>query len=181
MKKFLASVLALVCVMVMVLSIACAEDITLSGSDAGNCVEGMEKIFDLSKEGSLTLVVKMTDAEHYGWGLGNFGANVDGAWTDSKIAAGGEIACADENEAKFTYTFKEIVESFGVTDAASIADLKFGTWNGGVIVSMSYEYAGAAPVDDSAKTADAMNVAVVAGLALIALAGVVVVANKKNA
>lgn len=188
MKKFLATVLALSCATVLLLSTAMAKDLVPTSSDAGNAIEDLETMLPMDQpDAKITVVVKMTDPEHYGWGLGNFGANVNGTWTDSKLAAGGEIMAADENEASFTYTIKELIESFGATDASEIANLKFGTWNGGALVKIVVAEAGAAPADPAPEgdkapqTGDVMNVVVLAALAVVALGGVVVCANKKNA
>jgi len=173
-KKALAVAVSATMILSMAV-VASAETVSIEiqNPGPGSCVEDMEtKGVDLTKPtATVTLVTKQTDDTKDGWGYGNFGANVNGAWTDSTIAKNGEITSAvADGEKTWTYTVEELVSSFGVTDPSAIANLKFGTWNGGELVSLTYS-------DGAAATGAVVPVAVIS---LIGVSSAAVAAASKK-
>ena len=174
-KKALAIALSTTMVVSMaVVASAESKSIEIQSPGAGSFVEDMEtKGVDLTKPtATITLVTRQTDDSKDGWGYGNFGANVNGTWTDSSIAAGGEITSAKaDGDKTWTYTVDQLVKSFGTEDPSAIANLKFGTWNGGELVSLTYD-------EGAAATGAVVPVAVIS-LIGVSAAGAMVASKKR--
>ncbi len=205
MKKFLATVLALSCAAVMLFSVAAAEKVMTDATGNDACaVDGDAYKIDLVKAGvDLTAVAKMTltfkavpTKEGFG---GAFVVNSEAHnWESTDWGNDGadkEITAVDLGDGLYSITRDDLAGLFSADQ--SYNNMAVQSWWGSDLEftkcdvydasgKLIWSTAAAAPAptpgdDKQPQTGDVMNVVVLAALAVVALGGVVVCANKKNA
>ena len=188
MKKLLATVLAVVLAMAMILGTVCAAEEELPRNDDGNA-QITDQITAAPAGSKLIVTVKYDpDSEggtksgtaDAGWGIGGIGT---AGWdVDADFGA----TCADKpsfgDELTFTYDVDAI-------KAAATGDITVNFYNGFLVTKIVLQTPDAPktedpktedPKDDTPKTADTMTVVLFAGVAILAL-GAVVVTKKARA
>ncbi|MBO4653808.1 MAG: LPXTG cell wall anchor domain-containing protein [Lachnospiraceae bacterium] len=181
MKKLLATVLAVVLAMTMILGTALAADQEIATSNATitDAING-------AAEGSTLVVTVKYTAEGgtagAGWGIG--GICIDGTWT---VDGSFESKTTEEPNEGDVLTFEFNVDD--IKKAAS-GDINLNYYNGFAVQSAVLKSPAAGGDDggkddggkggDAPKTADTMTVVMFAGIAILAL-GAVVVTKKARA
>ena len=188
MKKLLATVLAVVLAMAMILGTVCAAEEELPRNDDGNA-QITEQI-DAAPAGSKLIVTIKYDPE--GEGGSRPGAS------DANYGIGGIGTAGWDVDADFGVTIAEkptfgdeLTYTFNVDDikAAKTGDVTVNFYNGWLVTKIVLQTPDAQedpktedpkteePKEDNPKTADTMTVVLFAGVAILALGAVV--ASKK--
>ncbi len=182
MKKLFSMVLVVALAAVMVLGTAMAEEVVYSESNADGFTGTITALsgYTFTEENiELRLTISTADNEHHAWG---FGCINDSAWAN---VTGLELLAAETaGESVMTLTLKEIGDAFAAFGSDPTAGVIINDWGdyGSVVkieivdTSATVE-GGGGDVDDSVQTGDMTNIAILAGVAGLAL--VAVVASKK--
>lgn len=177
MKKVMVLVLSLI-MLLSVVGVASAEVVEIKGEGSGS--------FDLSaySEGTLIITIQygeeaVTKGVNEYWGVGYLCENVDG-WPNVagfEIFAGGTAVAGETFEVKFD-----------VAEVKAAGASVVNVYNGCSVVKVSVDTGSSASADptpgtttpdtttpeENPQTGDAMNMVVLAGLAVVALGGVIV-------
>ncbi len=178
MKKLLSTLLVVVLAATMVLGTAMAETTVFSEEYAegfSGTITALEGYTFTEENIELRITLTALDSEHVGWGAGCIN---DSAWAN---VTGLELTTGESAETVLTFTLKEIGDAFTAFGSDATA---------GVIINEWADYANVTKVevvdttvnvgggsDGGAQTADMTSVAILAGVAALAL--VAVVASKK--
>ena len=83
----------------------------------------------------ITIIYACDTADHAGWGIIGWGADVDGEWKDGPgyNADSGNAA----KEVTIKITAEELRKALGITEDSEVKSIKLGAWNGGRIISLT--------------------------------------------